>query len=160
MNIEKDRVVSIDYTLTDDQGEVMDTSSGKELLTYIHGSGGLIPGLEKELEGKAKGDKLSAVIAPGDAYGVRSEEMVQEIPLKNFKDREQVEVGAQFQVQNDGHVTLATVTKIGESSATVDMNHPLADQTLHFDVEIMEVREATREELNHGHVHGAGGHHH
>jgi len=160
MNIEKNKVASIDYTLTNDKGEVLDSSSGREPLAYLHGVGGLIPGLEKELEGKAKGDKLVAIIAPDQAYGVRSEDLVQEIPMENFQDKNEVQVGAQFQVQNGEHVHIATVTAIGETAATVDMNHPLADETLHFDVEVMEVREATKEELEHGHVHGAGGHQH
>ncbi len=160
MNITKDKVVSIDYTLTNDQGEILDSSSGREPLAYIHGIGNLIPGLEKELEGKVQGDKLVAHIQPEEAYGIRSEELVQDVPLSNFQNPEDVKVGAQFQIQNGEHVHIATVTKVGESSATVDMNHPLADETLHFDVEIMDVRDATSEELEHGHVHGAGGHHH
>ncbi|MBC8191680.1 MAG: peptidylprolyl isomerase [Candidatus Marinimicrobia bacterium] len=160
MNIEKNKVVSIDYTLTNDHGEVLDSSSDREPLAYLHGNGGLIPGLEKELEGKVKGDKLVAIIAPDQAYGVRSEELVQEIPLENFHDANEVKVGAQFQVQNGEQVHIATVTTIGDKSATVDMNHPLADETLHFDVEVMDVREPSQEELEHGHVHGAGGHHH
>ena len=160
MKIEQNKVASIDYTLTNDLGEVLDSSSGREPLAYLHGVGGLIPGLEKELEGKVKGDKLVAIIAPDQAYGVRSEEMVQEIPLENFDNAGEVKVGAQFQVQNGEHVHIATVTAVGDKSATVDMNHPLADETLHFDVEVMDVREPTKEELEHGHVHGAGGHHH
>ncbi len=160
MNIAKDKVVSIDYTLTNDNGEVLDSSSGREPLAFLHGHGNLIPGLEKELDGKVKGDKLVAIIAPDQAYGIRSEELVQEIPMANFQDASQVKVGVQFQVENEHEVRIATVTAVGESSATVDMNHPLADQTLHFDVEVMDVREATAEELEHGHVHGAGGHHH
>ena len=160
MNIEKDKVVSIDYTLTNDHGEVLDSSSGREPLAYLHGNGCLIPGLEKELEGKVKGDKLVAIIAPDQAYGVRSEELIQDIPLENFHDASEVKVGAQFQVQNEHETRIATVTAIGESAATVDLNHPLADETLHFDVEVMDVREPTKEEMEHGHVHGAGGHHH
>lgn len=160
MNIEKDKAVSIDYTLTNDKGEVLDSSSGREPLAYLHGNGGLIPGLEKELEGKAKGDKLKAVISPDQAYGVRSDELVQEVLLENFQDKNEVQVGAQFQVQNGEQVHIATVTALSETSATIDMNHPLADETLHFDVEVMDVREATKEELEHGHIHGAGGHHH
>ncbi len=160
MNIEKNKVVSIDYTLTNDNGEVLDSSSGREPLAYLHGNGGIIPGLEKELEGKVKGDKLVAIIAPDQAYGVRSEELVQKIPLENFSDAAEVKVGAQFQVQNGEHIHIATVTTVGDKSATVDMNHPLADETLHFDVEVMDVRKPTKEELEHGHVHGAGGHHH
>jgi len=160
MNIEKDKAVSIDYTLTNDKGEVLDSSSGREPLAYLHGNGGLIPGLEKELEGKAKGDKLKAVVAPDQAYGVRSDELVQEVPLENFQEKNEVQVGAQFQVQNGEQVHIATVTALSETSATIDMNHPLADETLHFDVEVMDVREATKEELEHGHIHGAGGHQH
>ncbi len=160
MNIKKDKVVSIDYTLTNDQGEILDSSSDREPLTYIHGSGGLIPGLEKELDGKAKGDKLVAVIAPEDGYGIRKEDLVQDIPLENFHDAKEVKIGAQFQVNNGDHTDIATITSIGDKSATVDMNHPLADETLHFDVEVTDVREPTREELEHGHVHGVGGHHH
>ena len=160
MNIEKDKVVSIDYTLTNDNGEVLDSSSGREPLAFLQGYGNLIPGLEKELEGKAKGDKLVAIIAPDQAYGLRSEELVQEIPMENFQDASQVKVGVQFQVENEHEVRIATVLEVSETAAKVDLNHPLADETLHFDVEIMDVREATKEELEHGHVHGAGGHHH
>lgn len=158
--IEKNKVVSIDYTLTNDQGEVLDSSSGREPLAYLHGNGGLIPGLEKELEGKVKGDKLVAIIAPEQAYGLRDAALIQEIPMKNFHDPKEVKVGVQFQVENEHEVRIATVTAVGESSATVDLNHPLADETLHFDVEVMDVREPTKEEMEHGHVHGAGGHHH
>lgn len=160
MNITEGKVVSIDYTLTNDHGEVLDSSSDKEPLAYIHGGGGLISGLEKELEGKVKGDKLIAIIAPEDAYGIRSEEMVQEVPMENFHDPKEVKQGVQFQIEVEGHIHIATVTEVGEKTATVDMNHPLADETLHFDVEVMDVRDASKEELEHGHVHGAGGHHH
>ena len=160
MNITKDKVVSIDYTLTNDKGDVLDSSSGKDPLAYIHGGGGLIVGLEKELEGKVKGDKLIAIIAPEEAYGVFSDEMIQEVPLENFHDPKEVKQGVQFQIEADGHLHIATVTAVGEESATVDMNHPLAGETLHFDVEVMDVRDATKEETEHGHVHGVGGHHH
>ncbi len=160
MNITKDKVVSIDYTLTDDHGKVLDSSADKDPLAYIHGGGGLIVGLEKELEGKVKGDQLIAIIPPEEAYGIFSEEMIQEVPLENFQDSKEVKPGVQFQIQIEGHMHIATVTKVGESSATIDMNHPLAGYTLHFDVEVMGVRDATQEELEHGHVHGAGGHQH
>ena len=160
MNIAKDKVVSIDYTLTNDNGEVLDSSSGREPLAYLQGHNNLIPGLEKELEGKVKGDKLVAIIAPEQAYGTRNEEMVQEVPRENFENPEEIKVGAQFQVQMQDHVQIAVVTDVKDDIITVDMNHPLADETLHFDVEVMEVRDASAEELEHGHVHGAGGHHH
>ena len=160
MLIEKDKVVSIDYTLTDDHGEVLDSSSGKAPLAYLHGHGGLIPGLEKELEGKKVGDQFVAHIPPQEAYGLRTNELVQEVPLDNFQDPKDVKVGAQFQVQVQEYVHIATVTEVGDKTATLDMNHPLADETLHFDVEVMEIREPTAEELEHGHVHGPDGHHH
>ena len=160
MNISKDKVASIDYTLTDDKGEVLDSSSGREPLAYLHGHGNLIPGLEKELEGKTTGDKLVAIIPPSEAYGVRSDELLQDFALDQFQDQEEVQVGVQFQVKYGEDVHIATVTKVEDGKVSVDMNHPLADQTLHFDVEVMEVREPTAEELEHGHVHGPGGHHH
>lgn len=160
MNIAKGKVASIDYTLTNGKGEVLDSSSGQEPLAYIHGQGGLIPGLEKELEGKVKGDKLIAIIPPELAYGIHNKELVKEFPAKNFPDPDDIKIGAQFELQQDDHIQIATVTDVGNDVVTVDMNHPLADETLHFDVEVMDVREASKEELEHGHVHGAGGHHH
>jgi len=160
MNIAKDKVVSIDYTLTNDNGDVLDSSSGREPLAYLQGHNNLIPGLEKELEGKVKGDKLVAIIPPEQAYGLRSEEMVQNVPRENFENPDEIKVGAQFQVQMQDQVQIAVVTEVKDDIITVDMNHPLADETLHFDVEVMEVRDASAEELEHGHVHGAGGHHH
>lgn len=160
MNITKNKVASIDYTLTNDKGEVLDSSSGKDPLTYIHGIGALIPGLEKELDGKAVGDKLVAIIPPEEAYGLQTDEMIQDVPIENFQEREEVKVGAQFQIQNEDQVLIATVTAVTDTMVTVDMNHPLAGETLHFDVEVMTIRDASEEELEHGHVHGAGGHHH
>lgn len=160
MNISKDKVASIDYTLTNDKGDVLDSSAGREPLAYLHGHGGLIPGLEKELEGKTSGDKFVAIIPPEEAYGIRSEEFVHEVPMENFQDPQDVQVGAQFQVNMEGQTHIATVTQIEEETVTVDLNHPLADETLHFDVEVMEVRDASKEELTHGHVHGPEGHHH
>ena len=160
MSITKDKVASIDYTLTNDAGEVLDSSTGREPLAYLHGYGGLIPGLEKELEGKLVGDKFKAVIQPEEAYGLRSEEFVHSVPLDNFENPKDVQVGAQFQVNMDGQTHIATVTEVESGTVTVDMNHPLADETLHFEVEVKEIREATEEELSHGHVHGPGDHHH
>ena len=160
MEIKKDIVASIDYTLTNDKGEVLDSSSGREPLAYLHGHSNLIPGLEKELEGKTKGDKLVAIIPPAEAYGVRSDELLQEFALDQFQNPAEVQVGVQFQVKYGEDHHIATVTKVENNMVSVDMNHPLADMTLHFDVEIMDVRDATAEELEHGHVHGPGGHHH
>lgn len=160
MNITKDVVASIDYTLTNDNGEVLDSSSGREPLAYLHGRGNLIPGLESELEDKAIGDKLVAVIPPDRAYGVRTDELLQDFQLDQFQNKDEVQVGVQFQVKYGEDHHIATVTKVENNMVSVDMNHPLADMTLHFDVEVMEVRDATAEELEHGHVHGPGGHQH
>ena len=160
MQIEKNKVVSIDYTLKDDDGKILDTSEGREPLNFIHGNGHLIPGLEEALEGKTKNDKLNVAIPPEKGYGLRSEEMIQSVDKSNFDKDAQIEVGMQFQAQMDQGVQMFTVTKIEEKKVTLDGNHPLADKTLHFDVDVKDVREATKEELEHGHVHGPGGHKH
>lgn len=160
MQIAKHAVVSIDYTLTDPQGKVLDSSSGREPLTYLHGVGGLIPGLEKELEGKQSGDAMTVTIAPENAYGHRDAGMIQAVPRQAFKGVEDIKVGMQFQAQSPQGMRVVTVTKVEPTEITVDANHPLAGVTLKFDVTIKDVRAATPEEISHGHVHGAGGHHH
>lgn len=159
MNIADESVVSIHYTLTDDEGQILDSSAGREPLTYMHGTGNIIPGLESALSGKTVGDKVVAVIPPEEGYGTRNESLVQTVSLSNFEDPNQVQPGVQFQVQTSNGVYIATVTQIVGDNVTIDMNHPLADATLHFDVEVMGVREATAEEKEHGHVHGQGHHH-
>ena len=160
MKIEQNKVGAIHYTLTNDTGEIVDSSQGKEPLFYIHGFGNLIPGLEKELEGKVTGDSFSTSIEAADGYGDRREELIQEVPKSNFKDVEAIEAGMQFQAQGPEGAQAVTVTGVNEEIVTVDANHPLAGQTLHFQVEITEVRDASQEELDHGHVHGPGGHEH
>jgi FKBP-type peptidyl-prolyl cis-trans isomerase SlyD len=127
---------------------------------YIHGIPGIIPGLEKALEGREVGEEFKAVIPPEEAYGSYSEELVTQANKSQFQDPDQVKVGAQFQVRSGEQVHVATVTEIEGETITMDLNHPLADQTLHFDVKIESIREATEEELEHGHVHGEGGHQH
>ncbi len=164
MPVAKNSVVTIDYTLKDPEGKVLDSSKseGREPLVYLHGigHGGLIPGLEKALEGKNAGDHVSATIPPEEAYGLRDDTMVQSVPKTAFGNSAIV-VGAQFRTQGKGgHQHVVTITKIESDSVTVDGNHALAGMTLHFDVEIKDVRAATAEELAHGHVHGPGGHHH
>jgi FKBP-type peptidyl-prolyl cis-trans isomerase SlyD len=160
MNISDGKVVHVHYTLKDDAGQVLDSSAGQEPLAYLHGAGNIIPGLENALEGKAVGDKLAVAVAPKDGYGVRNEALVQTVSRSAFPDHAQVQLGVQFHVQTSAGVRLATVTKIVDDQVTLDMNHPLADVTLHFDVEVMGVQEATAEELAHGHVHAHGGHAH
>ncbi len=160
--IKKDAVVSIHYTLTDSAGNSIDSSLGEnaEPLTFLHGHGNLIPGVERALEGHQVGDRLSAVIAPEDGYGVRDENAIQRIPKKYFRDAEQLRPGMVTVIQTQQGQHQVTVVKVGSSVVDVDGNHPLAGMTLNFDMEVVAVREASAEELAHGHVHGPGGHHH
>ena len=158
MKISKGKVVSIHYALNDAAGEVLESSEGEAPLEYLHGHGNIIAGLEKALAGKAAGEKLKAVIPPEDGYGVRDEAMVKRLPLSSFKNQDEVHVGAQFQAETSHGPRLATVTAMDDKNVTVDLNHPLADQTLSFDIEVVAVREATEEELSHGHAHGPEGH--
>jgi len=160
MQIAKDSVVQIHYTLKNDAGDVLDSSQGSDPLAFLQGHGNLISGLENALEGKRAGDKLNVSIAPADGYGLRDESLIQDVPRSAFQGIDQVEVGMQFHADSNHGPRLVTVTKVSDKTVTVDGNHPLADQTLHFDVQVVEVRAATDEELTHGHVHGPGGHHH
>lgn len=160
MQIAQDKVASIEYTLTDNQGQVLDSSVGGEPLAYLHGAGNIIPGLEKALEGKVAGDTFTVTIAPAEAYGEKDESLIQVVPRNMFSGVEDIEVGMQFHAQTDYGMQVITVAKVEGDDISVDANHPLAGQTLNFDVKVMEVREASAEELDHGHVHGAGGHNH
>ncbi len=160
MEISADRVVTIHYTLKDDAGDVLDSSAGGEPLAYIQGHGNLVPGLEKALEGKSDGNTLAVSVAPEDGYGVRDEALVQRVPKRSLQGAGNIAKGMQFQARTEDGMRLFTVMAVVGDMVTLDGNHPLADQTLHFDVEVVGVREATSEELEHGHVHGAGGHHH
>jgi FKBP-type peptidyl-prolyl cis-trans isomerase SlyD len=160
MQIAKNTAVQIHYTLKNDAGEVLDSSEGAEPLAYLQGNGNLIPGLEKALDGKRAGDAVSASISPEDGYGVRDESLIQEVPRSAFEGIAKIEIGMQFHADSNHGPRTVTVTKVTPDSVTVDGNHPLADQTLHFAVQIIEVRAASKEELSHGHVHGPGGHEH
>jgi FKBP-type peptidyl-prolyl cis-trans isomerase SlyD len=160
MTISKNKVVGIDYTLTDSKGNVIDSSKDHGALYYIQGIGNLIPGLEAKLEGKTKGDNVKAVIAPKDGYGEREDSLCQEVPRAQFENGSEIEVGMQFEVDTEQGELVVTVTSVSAEMITVDGNHPLAGVELHFDVTVKEVREATAEELSHGHVHGPDGHHH
>lgn len=164
MQIAKNTVVTIDYTLKSPEGKVIDSSksAGREPLVYLHGAphGGLIPGLEKALEGKGPGEKVNAVIPPEEAYGKRDESLVQSVPKSAFGNSAIV-VGAKFRTQGQGgHQHVVTITKIDADTVTIDGNHDQAGMTLHFEVDVKEVRAASAEEVSHGHVHGPGGHHH
>jgi len=156
MKISKDKVAAIHYTLTDNTGNILDTSDGREPLHYLHGAGNLIPGMEDGLEGKVKGDKFSIKVSPEKGYGELDPSMKQEVPRSAFGDQP-VQKGMKF---STGSGAVVTVVDVGLDSVTVDANHPLAGVELNFQVEVVDVREATSEELSHGHVHGPGGHHH
>lgn len=160
MQVAKDAVVTIHYTLKNDAGETLDSSAGGEPLAYLQGNGNLIPGLESALEGKSAGDKVSVKVPPSEGYGEYDQGLVQQVPRRAFKGIANVQVGMQFQVQSNFGPRAVTVTNVVGDMVTVDGNHPLAGQNLNFDVEITDVRAATEEELAHGHVHGPGGHHH
>jgi FKBP-type peptidyl-prolyl cis-trans isomerase SlyD len=161
MIVAQDKVVLIHYTLTNDTGAVIDSSSGGDPLAYIHGQGNIIPGLEKALEGRQTGDKVSVKVDPAEGYGVRDDALIQSVPRRSFGGVAKIEPGMQFHAQtSQGHTRVVTVTAIKGDMVTVDGNHPLAGENLNFNVEIAEVRDATAEEMEHGHVHGPGGHHH
>ncbi len=145
MSIKKDHVVNIHYTLKNDTGDTIDSSSGKDPLSFIYGTGAIIRGLETALESKSEGDTFSVSIPPESAYGNRREDMIQTVPITQFDDPSVVEVGAQFQIPEQN--LIAVVTACDKENVTLDLNHPLADQTLHFDVEVVSVRAATPEEL-------------
>ncbi len=159
MQISKHKVVTMDYVLRDDQGSLIDSSEGKEPLAYIQGAGSIIPGLENALEGKTNGDSLAVRIAPEEAYGERDETLLQVVP-RNMFDVPDVDVGMQFQTQSEAGPQIVTVVAMTDDEITVDANHPLAGVTLNFEVNVVDVRDASDDELSHGHVHGPGGHHH
>lgn len=156
MQITKNKVAGIHYTLRDNSGAVLDTSDGRDPLYYLHGAGNLISGMEEGLEGKTEGDKFELKIAPDKGYGEKDPTMTQNVPRSAFGDQE-VKKGMKFSTDRGAVVT---VTNVGLDSITVDANHPLAGVELNFAVEVMEVRNATAEEIQHGHVHGPGGHAH
>jgi FKBP-type peptidyl-prolyl cis-trans isomerase SlyD len=160
MQIAKDKVVTIDYTLTDGQGTLLDSSQDREPLSYIQGAGSIIPGLEAALEGKSSGEALQVTIAPDQAYGERDESLMQAVSRDLFEGAEQLEARMRFRVQSDFGMQIITVVGVEGDTITIDGNHPLAGVTLNFDVTIRDVRDATGEELSHGHVHGPEAHGH
>lgn len=154
--IGKNSVVSIHYTLKDDDGQVMDSSSGGEPLAYLHGANNLIPGLEKQLNGKTTGQSFTASIPPAEAYGETNPELIQTIDREMFQGVDVIEPGMAFTAQGEHGQQQIMVTAVDGDQITVDANHPMAGKTLHFDVEVMDVRAATEQELAHGHVHAHG----
>ena len=160
MQISANKVVAIDYTLTDQKGEVLDTSQGREPLIYLHGHGSIIPGLETALEGKNAGEQFTVTVAPEKAYGVKDEAMIQSVPRSSFAGIANIAPGMRFEARSPEGVRIVTVLAVDEETVRIDANHPLAGMHLMFEVKIVEVREAQPEELAHGHVHGPGGREH
>lgn len=161
MQISENKVVSIDYTLKNHEGQVLDSSSERGPLAYLQGHQNIISGLETALQGKSAGESVQVTIPPSDAYGERDESLSQAVPRQMFQDADKVQVGMQFQTSSEqGGSQIVTVTDVDPEHVTVDANHPLAGETLTFDVTVVDVREPTQEEMDHGHVHGPGGHQH
>ena len=156
MQIKKDSVVSFHYTLNDGDGKLLDTSAGKDAFAYIHGGGMIVPGLEERLEGAKAGDSMQVQVEASKGYGDIDPNLLQRVPLDKFGGQ-QVEEGMQFQTPDH---RVWSVLEVKDGVVVINGNHPLAGVTLHFSVEITDVREATADELSHGHVHGPGGHHH
>lgn len=160
MQVCNQMVVTIDYTLTDNDGNVVDSSQGNEPMAYLHGANNIIPGLETALEGKNVGDEFSVTVNPEEGYGERDESRQQVVPKEMFGE-EEIQLGAQFHAASpDGNHIVVTVIEVDGDEITVDGNHPLAGEVLNFEVKVVEIRDATQEELDHGHVHGAEGHDH
>lgn len=160
MDIGDGKVVSFHYTLTDKNGEVIDSSEDDEPLTYLHGHENIIRGLEEAMEGKQTGEQFEVEIGPSEGYGERNEDLVEKVDKSNFDIPGELQPGMQFRAQFAGGERIVTVHEVSGDQVVVDGNHPLAGQELKFDVEITEVRDATPEELDHGHVHADGGHGH
>ncbi len=159
MKIEKDRVVRFHYTVSEPGQEPVETSKDREPLAILFGHGNIIPGLEKAMEGREAGESFSAEVAAADAYGERREDMTQRVPKKHF-GKQRLAPGMQVMLNTNVGPRPVTVQKVGMSVVDVDINHPMAGKDLHFDVEIVDVREADAAEIEHGHVHGDGGHQH
>lgn len=160
MQIADQKVVTLNYTLRDNQDNVIDSSQDGSF-AYLHGANNIIPGLEKALTGKSVNDELSVTVEPAEGYGEHNPEMSQVVSIEMFDDADDIEVGRQFHAASpDGQPVVVTVTAVEDGNVTVDGNHPLAGVTLNFDVKVMDIRDASEEEISHGHVHGPDGHHH
>jgi FKBP-type peptidyl-prolyl cis-trans isomerase SlyD len=160
MTVSEKMVVDFHYTLSSDAGEQLESSRERDPMSYLHGAGNIIPGLEKAMEGRAAGDRFTVNVPPEEAYGERNPGNIQRIPLKRLGNIPRPRPGQVLGLQTNQGPAQVTVVKVGRFNVDVDANHPLAGHTLNFDVEIVSVREATEEELSHGHAHGPGGHQH
>ncbi|MBQ0798628.1 MAG: peptidylprolyl isomerase [Porticoccaceae bacterium] len=160
MKIENDKVVTFYYSLKDDAGETLENLREGDPKAYLHGRRNMMPALEKEFSGREAGDTFVATLAPEQAYGMRREVDVVRVPVKHLLTKGKLKPGMVVSINSHDGAQQATVVKVGKFNVDVDSNHPLAGKTLTFDVEIVEVRDASAEELSHGHSHGAGGHQH
>lgn len=160
MKISKHSVVALDYILTDNQGEILDQSAAGQFV-YLHGADNIIPGLENALTGKQTGDRLNVVVEPAEGYGEHNASLTQAVPIDMFESPDDVMVGQKFHAESgEGHQIVVTVIAVENGTVTIDGNHPLAGKQLNFDVTVVKVRDATEEEIEHGHVHMPGQHHH
>ena len=160
MKISKDTVVQFHYTIRDEKGEEVDTSRTGDPMAYLHGHNNMIVGVEKALEGKEAGENIKATVEPKDGYGERQEDATQRVPVKHLMGAKKWRPGMVAVVQTEQGQRQVTVLKVGRFMVTVDLNPPLAGKTLDFDIDVVDVREATSEEIDHGHAHGVGGHQH
>jgi FKBP-type peptidyl-prolyl cis-trans isomerase SlyD len=159
MKIEKDRVVRFHYTVAEQGQESIESSQGREPLAILYGHGNIIPGLEKAMEGREAGESFSVDVPAAEAYGEKREGLTQRVPKKHFGEQ-RLMPGMQVVLNTNFGPRAVTIEKVGMSVVDVDLNHPMAGKDLHFDIDVVDVREASAEELEHGHVHGEGGHHH
>ncbi len=160
MQIESNSVVTLHYTLKDNDGNIIDQSDDGSFL-YMHGAMNIIPGLENALAGKSAGDEISVKVSPEEGYGVKDEARIQEVPKDMFDSADDIQVGVQFHAQGpDGSAVVVTVIEVKDDAVVIDANHALAGVDLNFEVKIVDVREASEEEIEHGHVHGPHGHQH
>jgi FKBP-type peptidyl-prolyl cis-trans isomerase SlyD len=160
MTIAENKVVTLHYTLTDDEGTVLDKSEDGSFL-YLHGASNIIPGLENALTGKTSGEELKVTVTPEEGYGERDDARKEDVPREMFPEDNEIEVGSQFHAEGpEGQMITVTVIGVTDETVTIDGNHPLAGVQLNFDVKVIEVRDASAEELEHGHAHGPEGHNH
>lgn len=159
MKITQHKIATLTYTLKNDDEQILDQAEENNPFLYMHGAGGIIPGLEKALEEKAVGDSFQVSILPADAYGLRDDKLVEEVPRNMFEgiEDDQLVAGAQFHAQTAQGTQVITIAGVEGDTVSIDANHPLAGETLHFDVAVMDIRDATEEEIAHGHPHVEGG---
>ncbi len=159
MQIEKNKVVTFDYTVTDENGGMIESSHGDEPLSYLHGAGGIAPGLESAMEGKVEGDSFAITLRPEEGFGERDEELVHTLSRDELAELGEIEIGMQLHAEDESGIRILTVSKIEDDEIILDENHPLAGMTVKFDVKVVDVRDASDEEKEHGHPHvqGCGG---